>query len=162
MLDNIIDQILCSTIRDFRDGKRAFSDINPGFKPELTLNFEFHLKVNYEKEEGYRYLDVVIWAPTNYIAVFSKERWCVISPDDIDSENDCLMPGKDYTQGETDLECHTYHSSCWASDGIHRILFERRNALSGICTSDSFYKVEKISEEQQKNLKSIINRKYTR
>lgn len=94
----------------------------------------FSLNLDWDKEEGYRHLDVLIYAPMNYVAVMVKERWTVIPNNEIDDSGDGLKPGCDYREGETPWKLASYHDSCWRSDGIDNVIWTNRekiNTLSG-------------------------------
>ncbi len=75
------------------------------------------------EEEGYRYLDVLLYAPANYVGVYRRERWDVIPEADLDEDGP--KPGKDYVKGESPWELLSCHDSGW-TEGVERVLRDGR------------------------------------
>lgn len=89
-------------------------------KHRLALLMSFATPTK-EGEEGYRYLDVLIYAPMNYVGVYRRERWDVIPEADLGDDDEGPLPGKSYTKGESPWKLVSYHDSGWP-EGISNIL----------------------------------------
>lgn len=76
-------------------------------------------------EDGYRFFDVLIYAPENYVTVWTRTRWDVIPETDLedDAESGEVYPkkGKGYVKGETVWQKIADHDSGWR-DGVGRAL----------------------------------------
>jgi hypothetical protein len=117
---SILRALIVSEFKKLRDAAP------PRTTPSMVLTFS--TSVNDEVEDGYRYADLVIRAPTNYVQVWGRARWNVIPAEDLeddgDGSGDChVKPGKDYTQGATEWKMLADHDSGW-TDGIDRFLRE--------------------------------------
>jgi hypothetical protein len=142
MFTSVLENIICS---EFEKNVGRFQEKNP---EEYAMDITIALSIFFDhNEEGYRNLNIRIYAPHNYVAVLVKEDWTIISEDDIDRENDCLMPGKDYLQGDTGWLIATYHDSGWRST-LHEILFAYRDRLAIIKDSYWYKKTELLPAER--------------
>jgi hypothetical protein len=115
-------------------------------QPKALLT-NFRLTVDTDVEDGYRYLEVAIYAPCNYVQVWVREAWTVIPVEDLDYDDDgdaTLKPGTDYDEGYTDWFLVADHDSGW-TEGISRILRQYQNRITTFAQG-SFYQVE---EEQK-------------
>lgn len=76
-------------------------------------------------EEGYRYFDILIYAPQNYVTVWTRKRWNVISEEhleyDEDSEDMVIKKGFDYVEGASPWTKIADHDSGWR-EGINDAL----------------------------------------
>lgn len=84
-------------------------------KPKAFL-VTFNLHIDYNAETGYRHLDLLIYAPHNYVGVYARERGTVISVADLEETFDFeLVPtsGKNYSNFQDDWKCYGYHDSGW-------------------------------------------------
>lgn len=111
---------------------------------DRAMLVNFRLNIDYEKEEGYRYLDVLIYAPTNYVKVYTRERWTVIAVDDMETdEMGEFVPkeGKEYSEGESEWKRWSDHDSGWRSDGIGRILSQYHDRISMVDSFPQWYRV---------------------
>jgi hypothetical protein len=118
-----------------KDGKRR------------ALKVVFSLTIDHEKEDGYRFLDLIIYGPMNYVGVYARERWNVIPLEDLEDEDDGgPKPGKNYVEGAEKWKRIAYHDSCWRTDGVHRLLFENRLKITSFSGS-SFYEVIDVPAE---------------
>jgi hypothetical protein len=135
---NIIADIICQT---FRDEVGIFQSRRE--HPE-AMHIEFRLPLDHDKEDGYRYVDLVLFAHNNYVQVMKRDRWIVISHDDMwyDSAQDELFikPGKDYTEGNTGYSVISDHDSGWR-DGVGRFLEEYKNKLNGLSGVNWYRKI---------------------
>ena len=68
-------------------------------------------------EEGYRHLDLLIYASGNYVGVYHRERWDVIDSDDLTGWKICA-----------------YHDSAWRDDGVGTVLRGYRHQISTLQT----------------------------
>lgn len=105
-------------------------------KPEpKAMKVTLGLKTD-KGEEGYRNLEMVIFAPGNYVGVWTRETWDVIPEDelDVDDDGDTFIrkdsPG--YRKGKSDWVQRSYHDSGWRNDGVGRVLSENRDRISTI------------------------------
>jgi len=115
-------------------------------KPK-AVRFTFSLRIDHATESGYRYLDLIIYAPMNYVGVYARERWCVIPLEDLTDDDDPeIKPGKDYNEGAAEWKCHAYHDSGWRTDGIDGILREYAQKIIGF-SGPSFYEVIEVPAE---------------
>lgn len=89
---------------------------NQGHKPVneregLALTLNLHTRWDEEKdvplEEGYRYADMVIYASTNYVNVWVRERSNLAPVDD-----EGYVCG-DYVESSTEWKQVASHDSCW-------------------------------------------------
>ncbi len=111
-----------------------------------AVRFTFSLKIDYSKENGYRYLELLIYAPMNYVGVFVRERWNVIALEDLTDEDDPeIKPGKDYTSGGQEWKLVVSHDSGWRS-GIDNVIREYSAKITGFSGS-SFYEVIDVPSE---------------
>lgn len=141
MLTNIISTLLEHHVEQLRACAGEFSHLTREDLPNLALKFRFAL-INYEKEEGYRNLEILVWVPSNYIGVFSKETWDLWSPKNIN--------------GKSDLRIWSYHDSCWR-DGLRRIIFENRERLNCLSAMgpNSVYQLVNLSEDDVRKFKEL-------
>jgi len=159
-MNSVVSTILCCTIDDFRRQLRAFKDFSKNDLQNIALQFTFDLRVNCVKEVGYRHLDLIAWAPRNYVGIFTKERWNVLSNDDLEDSEDgeiIIKKGKDYNIGSSDYEIHSYHDSCWREDGVRRVLYERESVIRGIDSLSTFYRTINVDDELQNKFRQLID-----
>lgn len=138
---NILSDVICSTFMT-ACGK------NQCVKPEgerKAFKMEFNVSIDHEKEEGYRWLEVVIYGPMNYVGVWVREVSNVISMDDMeyDEAEEEYYPkeGKNYIKSKTPWVQVTYHDSGWRN-GVKRLLTEKDPFISNIHGSDWFKLVD--------------------
>ncbi len=143
ILTHIIDAEFMKNVGKFqvnhkREGKDA---------PEAML-LCFNLPTAMD-EEGYRHVEIAIYAAMNYVSVFTRERWDVISSDDmdygLDGEGDPqIKPGRGYTKGEDAWTRVAHHDSAWR-EGLDRIFEKYGKKLGGPSprnvAHDSWYEV---------------------
>lgn len=111
-----------------------------------ALNFPLR-----EKEDGYRHVELLIYAPYNYVGVFIRENWNVISLDDLEYDEESgeqyIKKGKDYSQGVGEWRRLSYHDSCWRSDGVDRLLHEYKDRLQTLSAKfgpDPFWDIVEV------------------
>jgi len=112
-------------------------------KPEherRALHITFSARIDYEKEEGYRYIELVIYGPANYVQVWTRDRWTVIPVEDLEDEDDGgPKPGKGYIEGSSAWEMVGFHDSGWRSS-VENLLSKRERDIDGFTGSD-WYKL---------------------
>ena len=150
MFTSVLENIICS---EFEKNVERFQEKKPQ-KYAMDITIALNIFYNHN-EDGYRNLSIRIYAPYNYVAVLVKEDWTIISEDDVDRENDCLLPGKDYLKGDTGWLIATYHDSGWRST-LHDILFAYRDRLSVIKDSYWYNKTE-LSEKGSSDFTGFLS-----
>lgn len=132
-----LQHLLTSLIRsEFLARAGKWQERDPSHKAML-FSFAIPTKAG---EEGYRDLDVLIYAPANYVGVYTRERWNVINESDLGDDDEGPLPGKDYEKGESAWTCAAYHDSCW-SEGIEEILKKRHLLTWGHQPNDSWCQI---------------------
>lgn len=125
--NNLLSTVLVQTFTD-QCGKWQCK------KPEpKAMMVNFHSKVDFAKEEGFRFVEILIYGPMNYVGVYVRTRWVVVSLDDLDVDDDgesFVKDGKNYQEGHTDWKLVCYHDSGWTS-AIDDILREHGADLTG-------------------------------
>lgn len=122
-----------------------------------AMKITFHLNNNWDLEEGYRHLQILIYGPMNYVGVFVKEDWNIIPVDEIEDE-DSLKPGCDYRRGSTPWKLMSYHDSCWRSDGLNSILSLHKDRINCLDSIGHWYTLEEVTEELSKQLDPLMSR----
>lgn len=111
----------------------------------------FSAPIDYDRESGYRYVDLMLYAPSNYVAVLVRRRWNVVSLDDLEwddeHQEDVLKPGADYVEGAEDWSLISYHDSGWR-DGVGRFFREYEPDLNSIKTLRGWYRLTHIAPEE--------------
>lgn len=127
ILTKVLVQIFEQEVGKWQDKK------TPGDRKALLVSFSLR---NHENEEGHRELDLLVYGPTNYVGVYARECWSVISLDDLEPSGDedgemVISPGKDYTVGQEPWRRVAYHDSGWRTDGINDVLQEYAAKITG-------------------------------
>lgn len=146
-MERIVSYIICTT---FEKVIKRWQTKN---KIQQALQVTFNLRCDYDKEEGYRHLDLLIYGRMNYVGVYARERWDVISIDDLDGE-DQIKLGCDYTKGSTDWQIESYHDSCWTS-GVENILMQNKHKILTLGCVDNWYEIVNLSEEMIEMLSDL-------
>ncbi len=105
---------------------------------------KFSIPIAYEKEDGYRHLDLALYAECNYVDVYTRERWDVIPLSDIDDAS------KDYTRGNSGWKFVGSHDSCWRSM-VEDFIRENASRLNTFDCRDDFYELVNPSELPDKS-----------
>jgi hypothetical protein len=140
-MHNIVADIISQTFSKEPGKHQAKSE-----KPQAFV-VSFSTRLDYNKEEGYRYLDLVLYAPHNYVQVWVRSSWNVIALEDLNDDGEGLKPGKDYTEGESQWECIGDHDSGWR-ESVREFLYKNRAEILGFSSAAVFgewYKVVDFS-----------------
>jgi hypothetical protein len=101
----------------------------------------FSIPIDYDKEDGYRHIDLALYAECNYVSVYTRERWDVISVDDLEEGEDAgLKPGKDYTKGDSGWKLIGSHDSCWR-EVVQDFISDNASRLNSFDSLDDFYQL---------------------
>lgn len=127
----------------------------------------FSLSCDYSVEDGYRNLEMLIYAPANYVGVLTKEHWDVFRTEDIEDWTDDgikFKPGKDRIEGKSDWQVKSYHDSCWRSDGVKRTIREysepSERHIIVINTLTYWYQVVEMTEEKQEEFREAVQNRH--
>jgi len=113
-----------------------------------ALHIRFRTKVDFNTEEGYRHLDLVIYAPANYVQVWVRNAWNVIPNDELDCDEDgetfikSDSPG--YRQGTSEWKLIGDHDSCWPS-GIEAVLKDEHGEIQGFDSIEGWCHVTPVA-----------------
>jgi hypothetical protein len=142
MLTNIIASIISTQYeREFRHNK------------ELGMVVKFSLSPDYEVEDGYRNLSILIYDfGFNYVGVYAKLDWTVI-------RKEWLYDTHEYIRNDTDWILMGYHDSGWR-DSINSLLYIHRERIVTIdWLFDGWYKNMKITPTLTESLRSKIRQR---
>lgn len=82
----------------------------------------FSIPVDFDRESGYRHVELGLYAECNYVSVYVRERWDVIALEDLEDEEDGgPKPGKAYVKGSSGWKLIGSHDSEWPS-AVERFL----------------------------------------
>ncbi len=133
---NIVSDIICDT---FRKEVGTWGGNPPGKshgKPQKALVISFSASLDWEKEDGYRNFDLLLYAEANYVGVYFKERW-VVRP--------VLGEGYgEYTEGTSEWKSLTHHDSCWP-DGVSRFLRDNERKIMGLDSLNRWFKISTLT-----------------
>lgn len=147
MLEGILSKIICETYeREFRHKQEK--------DKYIAMKISFSIPIDYKKEEGYRYLELlVMWE--GYVGVFLREGYNVVPIEGVDFGKDSLKKGYEYKEGVTDWKCLSCHDSCWRGDGIERFVFENRERLNSIRQLFNWYEKIELTEKENEFFRGI-------
>lgn len=132
----IISSIICSEYMHSYSKWQKKND-----EPSAML-VSFSLSIDYDIEEGYRNLEIAVYAPMNYVGVYLRETWDVIRQDDLeileDGEAQIKESSEGYIKGASDWHCAGYHDSCWR-DAVENILRAYAKRISILNTFDHWH-----------------------
>jgi hypothetical protein len=135
MITSILEEIICS---EFEKNVGRFQAKNID---QHVMDIKIALNIFYDHgEDGYRNLNLRIYAPYNYVAVLVKEDWTIILENDIDYDKDRLKRGKKYIEGDTGWLIASYHDSCWRS-AVQDVIRAYESRLSVI--KDSYWYIKR-------------------
>lgn len=127
--DYILSDVICETFLSEVGKHQQNSE-------KKALHIRFRTTVDYNKEEGYRYLDLVIFAPHNYVQVWIRSSWNVIPQDELVYDEDLddtviARFSEGYRSGSSGWELIHNHDSCWR-DGVRNVIQGRHGRLTGL------------------------------
>lgn len=123
--------------------QQAFEDEVGKDKKEMAFLVSFKLTLNHEAhEEGYRFMDLLLYAPNNYVQVWVRERW--------DLEEGDTVPHKN----EMKWALASHHDSVWR-EAISQILwqYERQIMVFSRRNLGRWYEIVPIFNFQDLDLK---------
>lgn len=148
-LHNLVTQMICQTFLD-----RCEKDQN---KKSVGMVFSFSLRIDYDKEDGYRWTDLALYAADNYVSVFSRTRSHTISLEDLEFNDDgdgCPKSGKDYVKTISEwklLSCHDWR------DAVENFIFENRNVVQSLASETIVSGKNSWSYSQNTGLHQTLN-----
>lgn len=149
MLTNLLSNVICETFL------KEYGRNNLGQAMMVT----FSVSIDYDKEHGYRYLDLLIYAPSNYVQVWARDRSDVIPLDDMDyddSEDESYpREGKDYVKTTGEWRLMSDHSSCWTEDGVSRIINQYSDRLQTFASLRSWHEKFLMEDDFIKHLHGL-------
>jgi hypothetical protein len=110
----------------------------------------FNLHIDHTKEEGYRHLEIALYADANYVKVFVRDDWKVIPVGGLDwnveEQRNFIRKGEKYTSGVAPWKILCDHDSVWRTT-VSDILFENRDRLAYVEDHlQRFYSLIPLSE----------------
>ncbi len=135
MSTHLLVKVLSDT---FRKEVGKFQESKDGKHQALLVTFSKRL--DYDKEDGYRNLDLLVYAPFNYVQVYWRERFDVCPLGLLEGDEDT------YTSGKTPWVCLADHDSGW-TEGIEQFFREHQSEITGFSGSH-FYQVVNAKEYQ--------------
>lgn len=141
---NIVRQMIESTFRWRREKDMQWS-FNEGNKHGMHFTFRLNLD---KEEEGYRFLDVILYGSARYVGVYAKIRWTVAHESQLgyDEEAEEEFVKGDYTEGGTQWYRLYYHDSCWP-EGLNDLLRKMQRRTNIIETKQHWYEIKEVPEE---------------
>lgn len=133
MMYALLARVICETFRSTwllgkEESRKAFK-----------VSFKTSLKAG---EDGFRYFDLVLYGPSNYIQVWVRTRGEVIASCDLDEDGP--LPGKDYRKEETPWVLVGDHDSTWRT-AVQNQLRDHERDLVGLSGRTWFEYVEMSS-----------------
>lgn len=152
MLQRILSSIICDTF------ERQVGRWQGKNKTRKAMKIRFRLSVDFDTEDGYRWLDLIIYGPHNYVYVFTQESWNLYHLEDVESytgdQSIVFKPGKGYEMGKTALKLHSFHDSCWR-DAVNRIIKDYENRLKGLDSIGPWFEVIEVMQDMEKEFSDI-------
>ena len=92
MYSTMLAEVICAT---FMEGIGKFQISKPSSK---AMTICFRCKIDFDKEEGYRGVNMLLYAPMNYVQVWSQDWSDIVSLDDMEwneeAEELCLKKAR--------------------------------------------------------------------
>ncbi len=128
--------IICQTFE--KDVGRWQAKKPDGGRRAMLVSFS--ARIDHDKEEGYRQIDLLIYGPMNYVQVWTRKRATVIALEDLeDGDDGGIKPGKDYTTSATEWELLCDHDSGWRTDGVQDFLRKNERDINGFDSPGDWY-----------------------
>lgn len=147
MYESMLARVICEEFEKNpgKDQAPIFGE-KPGEPKALLIGFR--RRIDHDKEDGYRYLDLLLFAPTNYVQVWTRSRANTISLEDMEEDDGEMVPkdGKDYESTKTEWEMHSDHDSCWR-DAVGQVLWDNRESIAGFDSINGWAKVIPVPPE---------------
>jgi len=124
-----------------------FVPIDPKPPVQLAMKIRFNTHADYDKEEGYRFLDLVIYGPTNYVQVWVRTAWDVIPVEDLEYDEDRegrIKKGKSYQKGVSDWKCVGNHDSGWR-DSVRQVLRDNSKILATFNSLNHWFEIVPVT-----------------
>lgn len=141
-----LENMLAETINSTFDQVCGKGQNGKGQKAFLVT---FSLSVDYEKEEGHRSLEVLYWAPMNYVQVWQREVWNVIPVEELeelgDGEYSVKKTSTGYQKGESPWKKRADHDSSWR-EAMKLILRESGDNILNFAGADRFWRLVNVRE----------------
>lgn len=126
MMHYLLADVICRTFLKDVGKWQAKSAPN-----EKAMRIVFKTGIDHDKEEGYRFLELVVYGPMNYVQVWTRTSWNVIPLADMEDGDDGEMfvkKGKAYQEGASEWKLIADHDSGWR-DGVRDLLRENESNL---------------------------------
>lgn len=140
MLSTIISTIICETF------DKANLRMQNNHSPKRGMYLPFTTKIDYENEEGYRWKDLLLYAGSNYVGVYTRDR-C-----------DIWKNGA-RTFDMTLWESLGYHDCEWRGV-VDRFLFVNSDILNGVGKLSNWYELIEINSDYEATLKEARAKNY--
>jgi hypothetical protein len=146
MLEWIVNTIICDEYqKEFKDkGEHKYA-----------MKLEFSLAIDYEKEEGYRNVELWLYAEDNYVGVYSRENWNVAPLNSNYDENG----DPKYESGVSEWQSLSFHDSCWRTDGIDRFIFKHKDRIICLRSLHGWYEKVPMTKEMIKTFREVLRKK---
>lgn len=107
--------------------------------------------------EGYAQKTLVLYAPSNYVQVWTRQEWEMIPVEALDDESGDLLPGWDYEVGATPWSKLADHDSCWR-EGVAEFVGGLETAISfhESFSSGSWYVMVPVPEGARLDFKQFL------
>lgn len=160
-MHSIVTTMLCSIIADFIDCKRAFATLTQDLnsRKSRALKITFHLHVDHSKEFGFRYFDVIIWAPTRAACLLTIDKWFIVRPEDLEldsMEGSRLKSDRQFDDSNSGYQLHSYGVDDWR-EKLQEIISSRQEEITHIQYESTFYEIIPVLNIDQVRFKSLIN-----
>jgi hypothetical protein len=132
-LHHLLGSVIRSTFLDVVGKHQAKNPVPKAF----LLTFRIP---NKPEEEGFRDLEVLLYAPMNYVGVYMRETWNVIPEADLLDDDGGPKPGKKYNEGQSEWTKIAYHDSGWI-EGVEKILRLRELLTWGFSQQNKWYRI---------------------
>jgi hypothetical protein len=136
----MIASIICAEF-DNNIGINQSEKIRP-----IAMKIVFKTCIDYNIEEGYRYLDMLIYGHNNYVAVLAQERWDVIPNNEINKYRIVKEGSKGYREGKTGWKFVAYHDSCWRS-GIEKVIHDNKERIISVNVDKGWNQKVEVKED---------------
>lgn len=153
----MVANIICDT---FRKEVGTWGGNPPGKshgKPQRALRVNFAATCDYATEDGYRYLDLLVFAEANYVGVYFQRTWNVrpvlkLPPNQEGGYGD-------YTTGASEWIFLCYHDSCWP-EGVERFLLDNEQEIACLGGLNDWFDIVTLEKEVVAKLRQARLRRH--